>query len=195
MRGSRILLALAATGGVAVASCGGTSTSTAKTGSVGSVASTRRHPAGSAGALQRDGATVTGRVADPEATELSGLVFSRTRPDVLWTHNDSGDVPRVFALRRDGSVLGRTQITGAEAVDWEDIATGPAPGGGALLYLADIGDNARARDGDRRLPRPRAAAGRGRLGAGRAPARCATPTAPTTPRRCSSTRAPARSSS
>ena len=52
----------------------------------------------------------------------------------------------MFAVRRDGSVLGRTQITGAEAVDWEDIATGPAPGGGALLYLADIGDNARARD-------------------------------------------------
>ncbi len=144
MRGSRVLLALAATGGVAVASCGGTST--AKTGSVGSVASTRATPPAPPALCSATRATVTGRVADPEATELSGLVFSRTRPDVLWSHNDSGDVPRVFALRRDGSEFGRTQIAGAEAVDWEDIATGPAPGGGALLYLADIGDNARARD-------------------------------------------------
>ena len=46
------------------------------------------------------GSRVTGRVRTPAATELSGLVLSRTQPGVLWTHNDSGDGARLLALRR-----------------------------------------------------------------------------------------------
>jgi hypothetical protein len=82
-------------------------------------------------------ATVLGRVGDPEATELSGLVLSASQPGVLWTHNDSGDRARIFALRTDGRVLASLDVPGAQAVDWEDIAVGP---GGDLL-LGDIGDN------------------------------------------------------
>lgn len=85
---------------------------------------------------------VTGRVRDPALEELSGLVASRTRPGLLYTHEDSGAGPQVWALRADGTVAGGWTVPGAEAVDWEDIATGPAPSGdGAVLYLADIGDN------------------------------------------------------
>jgi len=86
-----------------------------------------------------------GRVTDPTATELSGLVRSRTQRGLLWSHDDSGAGPELYGLRTDGSVAARPQVTGAEAFDWEDIATGPAPGGGALLYVGDIGDNAAAR--------------------------------------------------
>jgi hypothetical protein len=90
--------------------------------------------------------TVTGTVASPQATELSGLVASRRQPGVLWSHNDSGDRARVFGLRADGSVVADADVTGAEAVDWEDIALGADPGGhGDALYLADIGDNGAAR--------------------------------------------------
>lgn len=88
---------------------------------------------------------VTGRVADASLDELSGLVQSRTRPGVLYTHEDSGAGPQLWALRLDGSIAGSWGVPGAEAVDWEDIATGPAPGGGAVLYLGDIGDNGAAR--------------------------------------------------
>ncbi|UUY03824.1 hypothetical protein LRS13_24720 [Svornostia abyssi] len=89
---------------------------------------------------------VTGRVQDPALNELSGLVASRTRPGLLYSHEDSGAGPQVWALRTDGSVAGGWTVPGAEAVDWEDMATGPAPsGGGAVLYLGDIGDNAAAR--------------------------------------------------
>jgi hypothetical protein len=78
---------------------------------------------------------------------------------VLWTHNDSGDEPRVFAVRAaDGADLGAFTFAGAEAVDWEDIALGPcAPGSTAdCLYLGDIGDNFRTRSASQvyRIPEP-----------------------------------------
>jgi hypothetical protein len=90
-------------------------------------------------------ARVTGEVATTGASELSGLAISRSQAGVLWTHNDSGDVPRVFAVTSRGRVLAELAVPGAEARDWEDIAVGPGSGGRPALYLADIGDNAMER--------------------------------------------------
>ncbi len=81
-------------------------------------------------------ARMTGRVDTPAATELSGLVASRTRRGVLWTHNDSGDSPRLLELGTDGRLHREVGIPGGENVDWEDIAAR-----GDLLYIGDIGDN------------------------------------------------------
>jgi hypothetical protein len=86
-----------------------------------------------------------GRVLDPSATELSGLVRSRVERDLLWSHNDSGAGPELYGLRADGRVAARVLVTGAQAFDWEDIAAGPDPAGRPLLYVGDIGDNAAAR--------------------------------------------------
>jgi hypothetical protein len=104
--------------------------------------------------------TVTGRVADASLGELSGLVQSRTRPGVLYAHEDSGAAPQLWALRPDGSTAGSWAVPGAEAIDWEDIATGPAAGGGAVVYLGDIGDNRAVRPyvDVYRVPEPDAAA-------------------------------------
>jgi hypothetical protein len=77
-----------------------------------------------------------------ELDEISGMAQSRTQKDVFWVHNDSGDQARVYAVSRQGKLLGTFLLKGASAVDWEDMAIGPAPGGGSYLYLADIGDNA-----------------------------------------------------
>jgi hypothetical protein len=74
--------------------------------------------------------------------EVSGLAQSRTNTGVFWVHNDSGDKPRIYAVGRSGAWLGTYTLAGATAVDWEDMAIGPAPDGGSYLYLADIGDNA-----------------------------------------------------
>ena len=82
-----------------------------------------------------------GVVRAPGAVELSGLVVSRAQPGVLFTHNDSGDSPRIFALRLDGTLLAVDRVPGAAAVDWEDMAVGPGRDGGPALYLGDIGDN------------------------------------------------------
>jgi hypothetical protein len=85
-------------------------------------------------------ARVVGRVTAEAAQELSGLAMSRS--GVFWAHNDSGDGPRVLALRRDGSLIREVELTGAAAVDWEDIATR-----GRTVYVGDIGDNGAERPG------------------------------------------------
>jgi hypothetical protein len=106
-------------------------------------------------------AVITGRIDAEAATELSGLVLSRSQPRVLWTHNDSGDSPRILAVTPAGRLLADVAISGADAIDWEDIASGRAPGGQDALYIADIGDN-QARRPDvtvYRVPEPHVGAG------------------------------------
>jgi hypothetical protein len=80
-------------------------------------------------------------VRDPSVVEASGLVASRRQPGVFWTHNDSGDSARIFALAADGRLLATVDLAGATAVDVEDIAAGPGPDGRPALFVADIGDN------------------------------------------------------
>ncbi|MHA3772181.1 hypothetical protein ACXR0O_11645 [Verrucomicrobiota bacterium sgz303538] len=74
--------------------------------------------------------------------QASGIAVSRDNAGVLWTHNDAGDGPRIFALDTSGRLLGTYALTGADAVDYEDIAIGPGPVPGiSYLFIGDIGDN------------------------------------------------------
>ena len=85
-------------------------------------------------------------VAAADLPEGSGIATSRANAGIVWSHNDSGGQPEVFAIGEDdGADRGRWKLAGATAVDWEDIARGPGPGGVDMLYLADIGDNLAAR--------------------------------------------------
>ena len=87
-----------------------------------------------------------GNVESGEILEASGIAPSRKNPGVLWVNNDSGDSARLFAMTEEARHLGIYNIVGASAYDWEDIAVGPGPEAGAhYIYIADIGDNARAR--------------------------------------------------
>ncbi|MGH2917361.1 MAG: hypothetical protein ACRDLS_02000 [Solirubrobacteraceae bacterium] len=90
-------------------------------------------------------ASVTGRVTSPAATELSGLVLSRSQAGILWSHNDSGNPPRLLALRRNGRLRADLAVSGAENVDWEDIALASAPRARGTLFIGDIGDNGKQR--------------------------------------------------
>ncbi|MFL6332428.1 MAG: hypothetical protein ACJ754_03705 [Pyrinomonadaceae bacterium] len=84
---------------------------------------------------------------DRRIGESSGLVASRRSPGLLWTHNDSGDGPFVYAFDRAGRSRGTWRVEGAQAIDWEDIAAGPGPvQGQSYLYAGDIGDNGRERE-------------------------------------------------
>lgn len=89
---------------------------------------------------------IIGTIKNTFVTESSGLVASHTRSGVYWTHNDSGDGPFIYAIGSRGESVGVWRVTGAEAVDWEDISVGPGPDAGkSYLYIGDIGDNSSTR--------------------------------------------------
>ena len=86
-------------------------------------------------------------IKEKSISESSGLTASRSAPGAYWTHNDSGDGPFIYAFDTRGVSLGIFRVTGARAVDWEDMASGPGPQANkSYLYLGDIGDNNEARD-------------------------------------------------
>ena len=76
-------------------------------------------------------------------SEASGAALSRRTPGVIWSHNDSGQ-PLLHALDAAGQSRGRVRIPNATVEDWEDVSVA-ACSGGSCLYVADIGDNNRAR--------------------------------------------------
>jgi hypothetical protein len=84
-------------------------------------------------------------LANTQVIESSGITASQRRDDVLWTHNDSGDTPRLFAIDTAGRDLGTIAVEPAEAIDWEDICSATIDGKPCLV-VADTGDNQRRRD-------------------------------------------------
>jgi len=92
----------------------------------------------------------------PRVVESSGVAVSHAFPGVLWTHNDSGDGPYLYATDLHGADRGALIVPGAQAIDWEDMALGPCPlpfllqprprqHAATCVYLGDTGDNLEAR--------------------------------------------------
>ena len=90
-------------------------------------------------------ATVAFLFADPRITESSGLATASTG-ELVYTHNDSGDEGRFFAVGPDGRTRTAYVVPGVEPRDWEDMARGPDEQGRSSLWLGDIGDNNAVRD-------------------------------------------------
>ena len=96
-------------------------------------------------------------LANRQIDESSGLACSRRRAGLFWTHNDSGDRPRLFAFDEffcvqrmlpafDEKGRHRATLTVLEALnrDWEDIASFSL-GAKHYLLICDTGDNDRVR--------------------------------------------------
>jgi hypothetical protein len=77
-----------------------------------------------------------GRLEHPPIREASGIVASRRHPGVFWVHNDSGNPPALFAVKKDGTLL-REYAVKMPNIDWEDIAIDDD----GNLYLGEIGNN------------------------------------------------------
>lgn len=87
-------------------------------------------------------ASALGSLENNDMVEISGIAVSLQDPNLIWSHNDSGDMNRVFLTRRDGRFQGIFRILGSGNRDWEDIAIGKGPESDInYLYIADIGDN------------------------------------------------------
>jgi hypothetical protein len=68
--------------------------------------------------------------------EASGIVKSRRYAGIFWVHNDSGNLPRLFAIHRDATIVREYRVE-APNLDWEDVASDDQ----GHLYLGDIGNN------------------------------------------------------
>jgi hypothetical protein len=85
----------------------------------------------------------------PALNESSGIVPATLHEGVFFTHNDSGDEARLFAINRKGQVIQPEwaedyrgiRLPGAVNVDWEDITRDLA----GNLLVADTGNNANQR--------------------------------------------------
>lgn len=80
-----------------------------------------------------------GKLDHPAIREASGIVQSRRFPGTFWVHNDSGNPPALFAVRRNGGLIREYKVA-APNIDWEDIAIDD----NGHLYLGDIGNNGEA---------------------------------------------------
>ena len=79
-----------------------------------------------------------GRIEAKAIAESSGLVESRQYPGVYWTENDSGNPAALYAITREGKLLGTFPVRAANR-DWEDLAIDDA----GRIYIAETGNNDR----------------------------------------------------
>lgn len=96
--------------------------------------------AAGAGEIQYGPARESGTLANPLLVESSGIVAGRANPGLFWSHNDSGDQPRLYAVGPAGEDRGTYQILGVVNKDWEDISAARINEVDYLI-LADTGDN------------------------------------------------------
>ena len=81
-----------------------------------------------------------GNIQMTRLNESSGLASSQQSSQILWSINDSGSGPEIFALTPQGQHLGSWLIDMPKPVDWEAMASFQWQDKGYLL-VADIGDN------------------------------------------------------
>jgi hypothetical protein len=111
---------------------------------------------GSVGVSAAAPAQLVCNLQDPEVNESSGLAASARSSEYFFTHNDSGDSARIFAVNRKGETLATIRVPNAQNQDWEDMARGRDPQGQNVLFLGDIGDNQGKREQVQvyRIPEP-----------------------------------------
>ncbi|MGH7616830.1 MAG: hypothetical protein ACREPM_06345 [Gemmatimonadaceae bacterium] len=97
----------------------------------------------SMGARPRDIATIRLRKPAAELVENSAAAMSTSQPGVLFSVNDSGNEPLLFALDTTGANRGVWRVLGATNVDWESAAVAPCStrDGASCVYIGDTGDN------------------------------------------------------
>ena len=88
---------------------------------------------------------IVGEIESKEIRESSGLVASPCQENVFWTHNDSGNSAKIFAINSKGQELAVLNVSSAKNEDWEDIAAFRNQNGECFLYIGDVGNNARSR--------------------------------------------------
>jgi len=84
-------------------------------------------------------------ILEPVISESSGMAISRRIPNRSYRINDSGDTGRFFSMDLQGRNLKIVNIADFAPRDVEDMAIGSCGDSSDCLFIADIGDNNRAR--------------------------------------------------
>ena len=89
--------------------------------------------------------------ASQHLVESSAAAVSVSQPAIIFTINDSGHEPLLFALDTTGADRGAWRVEGATNIDWESAAVGPcrtdatsvavAPAAPRCVYIGETGDN------------------------------------------------------
>ena len=83
-------------------------------------------------------------LSDTHIVESSSLVKSAYTKNMLWTANDSGGGPVLFAIGANGSTLATYTVNNVSSKDWEGMAAASS-GCTHYIYIGDIGDNGKKR--------------------------------------------------
>lgn len=86
-----------------------------------------------------------GFIEHVELDEASGLAVSNLNPEIIWSHNDSGNAPVLYAMSLNGKSSACFTLEDSGCLDWEDIAS-YTQNGIPYLLVADTGDNFEMRD-------------------------------------------------
>ncbi|MEM7100787.1 MAG: hypothetical protein AAF541_21170 [Pseudomonadota bacterium] len=86
----------------------------------------------------------SGDIENFDIDESSGLASSLLHPDTLWTINDSGSEPILYALSTDGRSRGQVYVETEHQIDWESLGSFRL-NDRAYLAIGDTGDNFRWR--------------------------------------------------
>ena len=82
------------------------------------------------------------KIKSKKIFEASGLLISKKYPNVLWTHNDSGDKPFLYAVdRKSLQLISKIKIKNAKHKDWEDITFY-----NGNIVIGDFGNNKSKRE-------------------------------------------------
>lgn len=90
---------------------------------------------------------ISGFFQNRHLKEISGIAASGIFDDIYYTHNDSGDTSRFFAVTPQGKLISTfyfPENTGiiSRDLDLEDIAVGKGPKPDkSYVYVGDVGDN------------------------------------------------------
>lgn len=81
-------------------------------------------------------------IQDYEIAESSGLAASLLHDDILWTINDSGSEPYLYAVDLAGHTQAKVLVDTSYNVDWESLSSFSLDGK-SFLAIGDTGDNFR----------------------------------------------------
>jgi hypothetical protein len=90
--------------------------------------------------VRYDGPVEVGLMSQ-QIREASGLAPSRLSAGILWTHNDSGGEPVLYAVSAvNANLRGQLRFLGVPNIDWEDVSSFEQDNK-AWLVAGDVGDN------------------------------------------------------